>query len=508
MPTPAGPITRRNDAARRLSLRALSLRARRRPKPLTMLPVLTLAHWLSLHGLVTAVALLVYVITAHVLNQRRQPAAAVAWVLFILLIPYLALPAFLVFGSRKRTRPVRIGPVVPVADDAPWPEQTAFALRQPPPVGYEALAIHADGAAARDALWSVIDGARHTLDVCTFIIGADRFGREVVERLAAKARAGVTVRLMVDGLGQIMGGRADLAPLQAAGGHCVRFVPPLQSPLRGRTNLRNHRKLVLADTGRSGERLWCGGRNLAGEYFTGNDHGEVWHDLSFDLRGAFVQQAAALFRHDWRFAGGRPALPPPPPAALLPGPPALGEAASASAGRAQLIASGPDQGDDTVQAMLVTAAYRARHRLVIVTPYFVPDAALLGALALAARRGVALELLLPARSNHRMSDIARGRALRALVAAGARVWLVPRMLHAKLVIVDDDLALAGSANVDSRSLFLNYELMVAFRDPAAVAGFARWVDAERAQARASTARRAGLLRDLGEGLVLWVGFQL
>lgn len=473
-------------------------------KPLTMLPVLTLAHWLSLHGLVTVAALLIYVITAHVLNQRRQPAAAVAWVLFILLIPYLALPAFLVFGSRKRTRPVRLGPVQPMTDDAPWPEQTAFALRQPPPADYEALAIHADGAAARDALWSLIDGARHTIDVCTFIIGSDRFGAAVVERLAARAKAGVTVRLMVDGLGQMMGGRADLAPLQAAGGHCVRFVPPLQSPLRGRTNLRNHRKLVLADAGRDGERLWCGGRNLAGEYFTGSDAGEVWHDLSFDLRGAFVQQAGALFRHDWRFAGGRPALPPP-PLAVLPGAP---PAPPRAAGRAQLIASGPDQSDDTVQALLVTAAYRARRRLVIVTPYFVPDAALLAALALAARRGVALELLLPARSNHRMSDIARGRALRTLVAAGASVRLVPHMLHAKLVIVDDELALAGSANVDSRSLFLNYELMVAFHDPVAVAGFARWYEAERRHGRQSTRRSAGLLRDLGEGLVLWVGFQL
>ncbi|MEF7615842.1 phospholipase D-like domain-containing protein [Aquincola sp. MAHUQ-54] len=471
-----------------------------------MLPVLTLAHWLSLHGLVTAIALLIYVITAHVLGQRRQPAAAVAWVLFILLIPYLALPAFLVFGSRKRVRALRLSGRHPLAEGASWAEQTAVALRQPAPAAYHALAVHADGAAAQAALWSVIDGARHSIDLCTFIIGRDRFGEAVVERLAARARAGVAVRLMLDGMGALMGGRADLAPLLAAGGNVVTFVPPLRSPLRGRTNLRNHRKLLIADAGREHQRLWCGGRNLASEYFEGEPGKPAWHDLSFDLRGPFVQQANALFRHDWRFAGGRPRLPAP----MLPSLPgaALSAPQEAGAGRAQLVASGPDQGDDTVQSMLVTAAYRARRRLLLVTPYFVPDAALLSALCLAARRGVAVDLLLPARSNHRMSDIARGRALRALLGSGARVWLAPHMLHAKLAIVDDVLAMAGSANIDSRSLFLNYELMVAFHDTPAIDAFARWFEQEKALARPAAPARAGLLRDVGEGLVLWVGFQL
>lgn len=468
-----------------------------------MLPVLTLAHWLSLHGLVTAIALLIYVITAHVLGQRRQPAAAVAWVLFILLVPYIALPGFLIFGSRKRTRAVRLGGHHPAAEAASWAEQTALALRQPAAAPYAGLALHADGAAARGALWEVIDQAQHSIELCTFIIGRDRFGHAVIERLAARARAGVTVRLMLDGLGALMGGRPELAVLKAAGGHSVQFVPPLHSPLKGRTNLRNHRKLLIADAGHATQRLWCGGRNLASEYFDGEPGKPAWHDLSFDLRGPFVQQASALFRHDWRFAGGRPRLPqvplkalPPPMADTAPGP------------RAQLVASGPDQFDDTIQSMLVTAAYRARERLLMVTPYFVPDASLLAALCLAARRGVQVDLMLPARSNHGMSDIARGRALRALAGAGARIWLTPHMLHAKLVVVDECLALAGSANLDSRSLFLNYELMVAFHDTDAVRAFAEWFERERLLARRSLPRRAGLLRDVGEGLVLWVGFQL
>jgi cardiolipin synthase len=211
-----------------------------------------------------------------------------------------------------------------------------------------------------------------------------------------------------------------------------------------------------------------------------------------------VLQASALFEHDWAFARGRKALDAneAPPAALAP------------AARAQLVASGPDQVDDTVHALLVTAAYRARSRIQLVTPYFVPDASLLMALCLAARRGVAVDLLLPARSNHRLSDVARRRALRALHAAGARLWLTPHMQHAKLAVIDDVVAFTGSTNLDSRSLFLNYELMFAFHDADAIAACAEWFERERLPATRHEPSKAGLLTDLAEGLVLWVGFQL
>ena len=146
---------------------------------------------------------------------------------------------------------------------------------------------------------------------------------------------------------------------------------------------------------------------------------------------------------------------------------------------AQLIGSGPDQIDDTVYMLLVTAAYQAKTRLALITPYFVPGSTLLMALCMAARRGVAVDLLMPVRSNHRMSDIARRRALRTLATAGARIWFAPQMLHAKLAVVDESLALAGSANIDSRSLFLNYELMVAFHDASDIARFAARVERAR-----------------------------
>ena len=462
---------------------------------------LTLAYWLTVHGLVTVVAVLLYTITAHVLQQRRHPTAAIAWVLFILLMPYLALPAFLTFGSRKQARPRGQPALAPAAPDATgrWAIQTASALGQPSPAPYRELALHADGRAALAALWQTIDGAEHSIDLCTFIIGRDAVGHALIEQLSAKARAGVRVRVMLDGLGSLMRSRPNLRPLRAAGVQVTLFVPPLHSPLKGRSNLRDHRKLLVADAGFETCRLWSGGRNLACEYFEGVAGEAPWRDLTFDLRGPLVAQASALFEHDWTFANGRRSSG---ATALLPWP------AEALATSAQLVASGPDQVDDTVYAMLVTAAYRARVRIAVVTPYFVPDAALLMALCMAARRGVSVDLLLPSRSNHRLSDVARRRALRTLADAGARIWLAPRMLHAKLAVIDDVLAMAGSANIDSRSLFLNYELMFAFHDAPAVARFAGWFERERADAQRCIPGRAGFVGDVAEGLVLWLGFQL
>ena len=466
---------------------------------------LTLAYWLTLHGFVTALSVLLYAITSHVRQQRRHPTAAIAWVLFILLMPYLALPAFLTFGSRKlprpRGRPALVAPGVD-GPDTSWAVRTALALGQGTPSSYHALHLHTDGRAALAALWQTVEGAQHSIDLSTVIIGRDAIGFELIERLCAKARAGVRVRLLLDGLGSLMRSRPNLRPLRAAGVQLRLFVPPLHSPLKGRTNLRNHRKMLIADDAHAAARLWCGGRNLACEYFEGTPGKLPWHDLTFDLRGKAVRQAAALFEHDWAFANGiSEGISALPQAPHSPGP----QAAAAST---QLIASGPDQADDTVYALLITAAYRARRRIALATPYFVPDAALLMALSMAARRGVVVDLLLPARSNHPLSDMARNRALRTLGAAGGRIWFAPQMMHAKLVVIDDVLALAGSANLDSRSLFLNYELMMAFHDAAAVTRFADWFDHERSTALRYAPKQPGFIGDVADGLVLWLGFQL
>jgi cardiolipin synthase len=470
-------------------------------------------YLLTLHAVVVALGLIVYVGVARSLPQRRDPSAAIAWVVALALLPYVAVPLYLMFGSRKlrmRDAPaLPLPPVVPGAVDddeaaSLWARRLGRSMGLAPAAPYEALRIHADGTDARRAVLEVIAGATRTLDVCTFILARDRLGDEIAAALSQRAEQGVRVRVLIDGIGAWLAGGLDVDALRRSGVDVVKFVPPFRSILRGRANLRNHRKMVVADAAC----LWCGGRNFAAEYFEGDSEGErqgdrrgtVWHDLSFDLGGELALRAAEQFEEDWNYATRRSSG-----AHLVPAPYRV---APPDASLAQLVPSGPEQVDDTVQALLLSGCFMAQRRILAVTPYFIPDATLLMALALAARRGVQVDLIMPRRSNHRLADVARHRPLRELAAAGARLWFTPFMLHAKAVVIDEQLALAGSANLDLRSLFLNYELMVAFYEPADVEKFAAWIERERAGAARFHPSQPGLLRDLSEGLLLWLAFQL
>ncbi len=479
-----------------------------------MLSNLAMRHWISLHGVATVVAIAVFLISTHTFKQRRHPSASIAWVVSLILLPYAALPLYLLVGNRKLVRPMRRVSQPPAVGGeamlAPYGSsklsQTlalARALDLPVPSHYTQFTLHADGQASLAALRSGMANAKLSLDVSTFVFGRDVLGREVSRLLCEAASRGVTVRLMVDGVGRYLGGFPRLGALRQAGVQVAIFVPPWEAPLSGRSNLRNHRKMVIAD----GQWLWMGGRNLAAEYFVGDAHTRpvtaAWLDLTFALSGAVATQAHHQFNQDWCVATRSALATHPLPASF-----ALTDASAPSTAKVQLIPSGPDQTDDTVYALLISSCYTAHRRILAVSPYFVPDATLQTALTLAARRGVQVDVLLPEKSNHRMADVARRAAMEALVDAGARIWLLPQMIHAKAVVVDDDLALVGTANLDERSLFLNYEIMVAFYARHDVAQFAQWIEKHRRHARQFEARPVTAWRQLQEGLVRWVGFQL
>lgn len=298
---------------------------------------------------------------------------------------------------------------------------------------------------------------------------------------------------MVDAIGLWLARPPELKELRRAGAELAIFNPLASLRSKIPRNLRNHRKFVIADD----RWLWSGGRNLAAEYFEGDGSGRLpWIDLSFDLRGATAAAAARQFQIDWRSAHPEP------------GHEIVAHPVGPENGLTQFVPSGPDQADDTVHALMLTACFRAEKRLLAVTPYFVPDDALLMAMRLAAQRGVAITLVLPWKSNHRLTDFVRGRALRALAEAGARIQLVPRMVHAKAVIVDDSLAWCGSVNLDSRSLLINYESVVVFHGHAEIRWLAAWVTALAEVGEPFVLRPVGLVRDLAEGVLLAVAFQM
>jgi cardiolipin synthase len=452
-----------------------------------------IVEWLptpSQHFLVSAIALLVYILTSRALDQRRAPTSAIAWVLGLALVPYVMLPLYVLFGQRK-LKPVAIPYAGVVVEGPHWAAELIESFGLAPPSSCK-VHMHSAGVQARDALFKLIDGARQTIDISTFIIGNDAFGREVVARLAHRAREGVQVRLLLDGFFAILVPRRYLKELRTAGAKVAVFRPFFGLRRVGPRNLRNHRKLVVVDD----RLLWAGGRNLAAEYFVGEPRGSVWPDLSFDLEGPVAVAAGHQFDLDWN-------------ATRLRIPLRERVAVDVEGGElAQFLPSGPDQVEDTAQSLLIDGCYRARRRLLIVTPYFVPDDSLRAAMRLAARRGVKVTVAIPRRSNHLLADFVRSRPMRDLAAAGGEFRLLPRMVHAKGVVIDETLALCGSINLDLRSLLLNHEAAVVFYGRESIDWLAEWIAALAEQGASYRAEPPGLLRDIAEGVLLTVAFQL
>ena len=453
-----------------------------------------IATWLPTpanYVLVSAIAVLVYILTTRAQHTRRAPTSAIAWVLGLALMPYLILPIYLLFGQRK-LRPVATPRTGNMEEGHHWAAELIECFGLAPPSNAEVHA-HRDGIEARDALWRIIESAQERLDVCTFLIGDDAFGTEVVERMAGRAQQGVEVRLLLDGFGAVFVPRRFLRRLRKAGVQVAVFRPFLSLRRLGPRNLRNHRKFVIADD----RWLWSGGRNLAAEYFIGTKAEPVWLDLSFDLRGTIAAEAARQFHLDWistaRGENGERTLRVEP---------------VAEGSLVQFLPSGPDQAEDTAQSLLIDACYRARRRILAVSPYFVPDDSLRVALRLAARRGVRVTIVMPEVSNHRLADFVRTRAMRDLAMAGVEFRLLPRMIHAKGLVVDDSLAMSGSINLDLRSLQLNHEASVVFYGARDIAWFAQWIEEVVPQGAVYEARPPSLARDIAEGLLLTVAFQL
>jgi cardiolipin synthase len=457
---------------------------------------------ITLHSLVVAISVLVYVLTTRVEHERRPPSIAIAWVLGMIALPYFALPMYILFGRRKLPRKVLRWPELRSHSEH-WAEDLieSFGLAPSAPAS---VVLHQDGGASASALFATMKSATLHLDICTYILGDDAFGRQAIRRMIECARSGVQVRLLIDGVGALQLPRSCFSELQAAGIETAIFSPLLARKTQGPRNLRNHRKLVIAD----GARLWAGGRNIAAEYFIGQGGAAPWQDLTFDLGGPVAAAAAGQFEADWVAAGGAPAAHTRPGGAAAVAAADIVASQPQSGGRAQFLPSGPDQAEDTVHALLIDACFHVRERMLAVTPYFVPDASLETAMRLAARRGVKIDLVIPAVSNHRLADFARNRALRALGTAGVDIHLLPYMMHGKAIVFDDSLAVSGSVNLDSRSLLLNYECAVVFYGTREISWLANWVQSLIPASRDFDCSPPGLLRDIGEGLLLTVAYQL
>jgi cardiolipin synthase len=433
----------------------------------------SMQHYLLSHLSTVLGALASFVMLVRLHNTRRTSQSTLAWMLGFVFLPFAAIPLFLFFGSRKfPARAKRPG-----ADPSRWTDdELARAPKlsrvlsgavSPPRAGHS-FELLGDGELAFARLIELIRDAQRSIDLTMFILGHDATGRAVIDALAERADKGVRVRLILDSVG-CPRSRFYAREKLRLNAEVRLFMPLTISPIRGRTNLRSHRKLVIVDR----ERVFGGGMNFADEYM-GNGprpNGEPrWRDVAAVVRGPVALDAEAMFESDWAFAGGKRREDAPAPV------PPSGEET------VQLVPSGPDFVTDTVYDLLLTAITEARTRIALATPYYVPDDALQHAIVLGARRGVQTHLVVPLVSNHRMADMARRDLLRELAGAGVTVHYYPGgMVHAKAMVVDNAFAYVGSPNFDMRSLYLNYENALCVYSPGAIAQIRGYVDGLIAQ---------------------------
>ena len=444
--------------------------------------------WLWLHvrhlGLLLTLGWLGYLVWlgGWIVLQKRAPAATLSWLLGLAALPYVGFLIYYVFGpqriKRQRLRRARAHVALPAAEGAVVAAETvelsrlAQATSGLPATTATDVRLLVDGAATYDALLAEVRTACHHIHLEYYIYAADQTGTALRDALVERARAGVAVRLLLDAVGSSKCPRRFFAPLLAAGGELAWFHPMRFGRIWKRPwlNLRSHRKIVVID----GRVAFTGGINITDEE---NERlrSDAYRDLHLRLEGDAVRPLQLVFVEDWAYATGTrdfissvaKAMPPAHPGPI----------------QAQVLTSGPDSPWEAIHRLHVSVIHAARQRVWLVTPYFVPGSEAMMALTSAALGGLDVRLLVPRTGDSRVVTFAARSYFDELLAAGAKVYEYgPRMLHTKALLVDDDVAILGSANFDARSFRLNFEVSVLFRDATIAAALARLIEGEFASA--------------------------
>ena len=307
-----------------------------------------------------------------------------------------------------------------------------------------------DGDQAYPAMLEAIAQARHSVHMASYIFRDDPAGQQFAETLAQAQQRGVGVRVLLDGLADFAYHPRGSHLLLRHGLQPALFLPLRLWPPMLHVNLRNHRKLLVVD----GATAFTGGMNIQQEHVAGADGAPRITDLQFRVRGPLAQQLDQVFLADWSFAAGTP-QPEEPETARRGAEGDDGDHAS------RVITEGPNEDIDRLVMVLIGALATAHERVWIMTPYFLPPSPLVGALQSAALRGIDVSIVMPQRSDQPWMDWATRHILRHLLRRQVKVYLrPPPFAHTKLLIVDDWYVQFGSANLDSRSLRLNFELIV------------------------------------------------
>ncbi|MFU8803523.1 MAG: cardiolipin synthase [Bradymonadaceae bacterium] len=438
----------------------------------------------------------------YVLLQRgTRPMAALAWILCLFFLPFVGVilwwglgPNHMKRRRRRRSRSqARISEsfsslaqtIEPTTGHYAEVDRITPAMRRArtlflhdehgifPSTRHNWARVYENATIAFDAFEEAIQGAKHHVHFQFYIWRRDGTGERFRDLLVEKAKEGVEVRVLYDAVGSAQVHRRFLAPLIAAGGKAVPFLPVRLLERRLRINFRNHRKLIIID----GHLGFTGGINIADEY-------AEWLDLAFGFEGPVVHQLQEIFAEDWYFAtqedlAAKPYFEPISRKDLTrvsvedEAPTTLPESSSTQlSGPAQhqviarVVSSGPDDTLDTIQKMFFLAITSAKERVFIMTPYFVPDHAIITALQTAAMRGVDVRIILPAKSDVPITQHAGRSYVESLLEVGVQVYEYKRsVLHAKLLVFDRQYVFVGSANMDIRSFRFNFETNCVLESP-------------------------------------------
>ena len=435
----------------------------------------------------------------HALMTVRTAQGTIAWVVSLNAVPLLAVPAYWVFGRSRfqgyviqrqsrdlladpqaRAVASRLAPLVPDWARQPGAALAGQRLARLSYLGGNDVELLVDGEATFSSLLAGIARAKEYVLVQFYIVRDDRLGRTLRDALAAKAREGVAVRFLYDELGSKDLPRAYPESLAVAGVEVFPFGTTRGAGNRFQLNFRNHRKVVVVD----GVEGWVGGHNVGDEYLGRDPEVGHWRDTHVRIAGPATLGLQLSFVEDWSWATGE----------LIFG--ELSWPATTRGDKAVLVLpSGPADRLETAALMYQQAIQSARRRLWIASPYFVPDTAVLGALTLAALRGVDVRLLIPERSDSRIVDAAAEGYLEPLIASGVRVYRYRGgFLHSKHLVIDEAVAAVGTVNLDNRSLRLNFEITAVVVDPdlgaQAAAMFERDLARSRIVTREELARRS------------------
>jgi len=380
------------------------------------------------------------------LFTARSSQGAVAWVMAMIVVPYVAVPLYWVLGRNRfqgyvdarREGDLEIHAISGALDkyrgEFTSPLQgaeTEFSplehLASVPFTTSNHAELLVDGQQTFDAIFAAIDQARHYVLVQFFIIHDDELGRQLKARLCAKAWAGVKVLLLYDEVGSHTLPDAYIEELRQAGVDAHPFNTTQGWSNRFQLNFRNHRKIVITD----GEVAFVGGLNVGDEYMGRDRRFGPWRDTHARFQGPVATLVQLSFLEDWFWS------------------------------------------TRTVPPLVVHCINAAKHRLWIVSPYFVPDDEVVCALQLAVLRGVDVRIMLPLKPDHKMVYLASFSYFPALETLGVKFFrYTPGFLHQKVMLVDDVMASVGTANCDNRSFRLNFEITMAVLDP----GFVRAVE--------------------------------